>query len=772
MPMPPRRLLAAACAALLSAGPATAADPAYWVHDAPLDWADATLDGAVVTGFGEIVPARRLESVALPSGAAVQIVHALASMNGANGQAGLFAATGPGGVLLRVEGDAATATELPDIASLLSLASLGDALLVGTGGEAATLLRVALDGQVQAAVDLPGARYAWAIATLPDGAALVGTGPNAALYRVAGDAAEAVFEAAGETHVQAVAVGGGRVYVGTTPGGIVWELDPADDFAPRVLYDAAEPEVTALLFDGASLWVLTAAEGDESLEPDGAPARALPPLGDAAGLADDVLPEIELPEIPGEEPDPLPLQDELDPPAAAPEAEPEAELQAEPEAGVATADRFATGTAGFEEGSGSALYRIDLADDRRGVVTGVLRDAALLFAIARLGDLLYLAAGATAEQPARVIRLDAATGETAVVALPAGRQATALHVAGDALVVGLSNPGGLARLAEAGEGTLTSGVLDAGSVARFGTIRLVGRQPAGTRVTLQARSGMTSDPGDAGEPAAGWSDWSAPVEAKRFNATDLPPGRFFQYRLGLAANDAGAVPAIERVTIAYQRPNRPPAIGEVAMEGEATGLTPAEVADAAMAGGQSLGSVRSVSWEASDPDGDALVYSVRVRRGRSGPFETIASDLTDSAYAWDTRATGEGVYEVQVVASDARANPGDAAGEATRVTPPFRVDLTPPQIGDVSIENGTISFRVADTGGAVARVEFLAGTDPTDPAAWRRAVPDDGLSDSPSERFSLPRDTLPDGASAVLRVRAVDDGGNIAYTSFPLPARE
>ena len=753
MPHLPRRLFAAATLCLASS--AGAVDPSFWVHDAPADWADATLEGVTVTSYGEIVPAG---TVAVAEGGSVQIVHGLASAGT------VVAVVGPEPKLLRLTDDnraeEAFFTGL-DADALLSIGPAGDGgVLLGTAGEPARLVRVTLpepgeSAEVAADVALPDARYAWAIAGLPDGSALAGTGPNAQLFRVADGAAEAVFTADGERHVQAVAVGAdGAVYVGTSPGGVVWQLDPANGFAARVLLDAGEPEVTALLVDGEQLWVLTAGEG-EGIEPTGDATRGTPFEGEARTFDDDVLPDIELPDVADDEPDSIPLQED----DAIEEFERE-DVEAEP--GVARAGRLSSGASGFGDGSGSALYRIDLSEARRGTVTGVLRDAGLLFDLAKVGDALYVAAGSSEEGPARLIRVNSATGETAVTPVPAGGQITTLLADGDTLRLGLSNPGGLATLEAAGEGTLTSGVLDAGSVARFGVVRLVGRQPEGAVVRLSARSGMTAD----ADAAAGWSEWTEDVDARRFNEASVPPGRYFQYRLTLAPGADGAVPAVERVTVSYQTPNRPPTITNVVVEGEATGLSPAEVADVAMASGQSVGSVRSVTWDAADPDGDGLTFEVRIRRGRSGPFETVASDLSEPAWAWDARATGQGLYEVQIVASDARANPGDSGAEASRVTPPFRIDLTPPQIGTFATADGAATFRVLDASGAVARVEYLAGTDASDPSAWRRLFPEDGIADEPGEAFSVPLAGLD---LAVLRVRAVDDGGNLAYTSFPLP---
>ena len=55
-------------------------------------------------------------------------------------------------------------------------------------------------------------------------------------------------------------------------------------------------------------------------------------------------------------------------------------------------------------------------------------------------------------------------------------------------------------------------------------------------------------------------------------------------------------------------------------------------------------------------------------------------------------------------------------------------------------------------------------------ANWVRAFPADGIADSPQERFTLDLPRVP-ATGGTLRLRAVDDSGNVAYQSLPLPAR-
>jgi hypothetical protein len=180
-----------------------------------------------------------------------------------------------------------------------------------------------------------------------------------------------------------------------------------------------------------------------------------------------------------------------------------------------------------------------------------------------------------------------------------------------------------------------------------------------------------------------------------------------------------------------------------------------------------LGSVQTVSWEAADPDDDELTYEVQLRLGRRGGFNAVATDLSDTSYAWDAQTTGGGTYEVRIVA-------GSGTLQASRVSAPFEVDLAPPQIGNVSFEadgadEGTmaVTLDAVDRRGAVLGLEWLVEGDPADASAWQIARPIDGLADSPAESFEFTTAAPP---GTTIRVRAVDESGNLAYQSLRLPS--
>jgi hypothetical protein len=689
----------------------------------------------------------------------------------------IYAGTGPGGVIVRIRQGQADHFELPGVGSIFSLALDAEGrLLAGTGGENGKVIRVNLDAaepQVEDVFSAEGVRYVWRIAPGAEGALYVATGPDASLYEVRpGAEARKLFTAPGENNILSLAVGEDALYVGTDPSGLIFQVNRQTGES-RVIFDAAEPEITALVLSGRSLWATGAARAAEPMPPEDPGAGTPDVLGQTAPITQ---PPVDLPvdpDLPPPEPDRLPLegfQDVQDPPQDAP---PEDELQDmdemdpddEPEG-------FGPPLADFA-GEGSAIYRIDLSNGALPAVSGVLRDPAMFLDLLEQNGRLLVAAGAGEGEVGRVLQLDPGTNELALLAQPNARQVSAMLPLSDGRVLlGLSNPAGVAVLSAtyAEQGTLTSPALDAGAISQFGTVQLSGRLPEGTQLLLSTRSGNSSDPA---EDAPGWGPWSEPVEARRFVATQATPGRFFQYRLTFQGGGA-ATPSVERVRVAYMTPNLPPQVSALHVTSELTDLEVQDIVENALQSGAPPSTLRAIEWEAADPNGDPLRFDLYLRTTGRGDFQLLAEDLAEPNYAWDAAATGDGIYEFRVVAKDARGNRPGAGLTGSRVSEPIEVDLTAPRIGDIEIsrdgEATRLTLRVADGQGIVARLEYLLTGDPADPASWIRAFPEDNMADSPQERYVLNLADIP-AAGATLRLRAVDDSGNLGFQTLTIPAR-
>ena len=733
MPFP--RLAVASFLLLISAGVAGAVEVQFWTQTTADDYAGAARDGTVVTNYGAVQLTRKLTPMAEGIDGA-SLVYDLAE----TGDGTVYAATGPTGVLLRVRGEKTDRYEIADAGNLLCLLVDADgSLLVGTGGETGRILRVTFEGdaaKVEPIFSEQGVRYVWKMARHADGTLYATTGGEAAtLYSIGKDGkAESVFTAAGENNVESLALtDGDDVYLGTDANGLVWKVN-RNDGKGSVLFDAGEPEITSLVRDGDYLYATGASRGQ------GVPQQQGGEVGDGLPDVNDLSSPIgraavdppQAPPLPPDGPDRLPmgemneLQEEPggDEPMPPPPNVPKPGVAANRAAAAAQQRGPSNGfPAGDFAGDGSAIYRIDL---RTNLVSGVLRDPHLFLDLARQNGQLLVAAGADEGQPARLLGFDPATQETSIVAEPDAAQISKLLPTKDGrLLLGLSNPAGVSECGKgyADEGTLESAVLDAGAVSAFGTMQLDGRVPQGTKVGVSVRGGSTEDP-DVNP--GGWGEWSEPVEARRYLPTNLPPARFFQYKL-ILQSEGGATPAVESVKIAFQPPNLPPQVSDVQVASELEGVEPGDLANGVLQGGASPSSTRAVSWQADDPNGDPLTYEVFVRKDRRGAFVKVAGDVGDAGYAWDARATGDGTYEVKVVASDATGNPAGKGLTGSRVSRPFAVDLTPPKIGDVKGgrdgDSAEVSLRVVDAGGDGAAAGILPDRRPGGPEVVDSGVP-------------------------------------------------
>jgi hypothetical protein len=331
--------------------------------------------------------------------------------------------------------------------------------------------------------------------------------------------------------------------------------------------------------------------------------------------------------------------------------------------------------------------------------------------------------------------------------------------------MGMANVGSIATMSSgfAAKGTYTSAVLDATQISRFGKVHLHGSLPAGTSLTIASRSGNVKEPTEKG-----WSNWSDETTAEEYLPVKSPSARFLQYRLTFESKDGTASPVVDDVSVAYQTPNLPPQVKSVRIVGNpdtGNGGQPN-----ATAGDVDLRRVQPtpkqiITWEATDPNGDALLYSVYFRRLPSGPWILLKDKIGESTIEWDTRNVADGRYDVRVVASDANANPPGEGKTAGRVSDPIVVDNTPPVIGDLKWTQkevaAKVDFNIVDETSTVAACDFIIDSN----RDWQMVLPVDNIFDSPEETVSFTTPGLKPGQHQIT-LRATDAKGNQAFQTL------
>lgn len=324
----------------------------------------------------------------------------------------------------------------------------------------------------------------------------------------------------------------------------------------------------------------------------------------------------------------------------------------------------------------------------------------------------------------------------------------------------------------ASKGTYTSPVMDATQISRFGKMHLHGTLPPGTALTVATRSGNVKAPAEKG-----WSKWSAEVPAEEFLPITSPPARFLQYRITFTSRDGAQTPVVEDVNVAYQVPNLPPQIKSVKITtapepGAAPSLSPGA---GNPSGENDLRRVESarrqlIAWEASDPNNDALQYSLYFRQLPGSEWILLKDKLAEPQFEWDTRSVADGRYEVKVVASDANANPPGQGKTASRVSDPITVDNTPPVIGDLKWDQKgdaiSFEFKIVDHTSTVAACDYSVDSN----RDWQMVLPVDNIFDSQEEAVKFSLKGLSSGEHQVT-LRATDAKGNQAFQTVRLSVK-
>ncbi len=583
---------------------------------------------------------------------------------------------------------------------VLALARDGEGLLAGTGPNG-IVWRVGARGDT-AVVVRTGERYVWALASAGHGAFWAATGTRGRLLRIEGGKARVVFDAEDGNLLCLAADGAGGVYSGGDSKGRVYHATAAG--VTTTEFDAPEDEVRALVrtADGA-VWMAALAAGATTTDD---------------GSDDDERP---------------------------------APLRSAPSAGKAVVYRLVPDSAAVAMWAAPQPLVFALASTPAGVVAATGNRAGV-FRIEHIGSAAQLLA-------------------------PPQGQVTALATGADgALWAATANPVALWKLGpgRAAHGELTSAALDAHRFTHFGHVRWHGR---GT-LALSTRSG-NSDP-----PDSTWTAWRA-LGAGEDGArlATSPGGRYLQWKVELGSPDA----RLDDVAIAWREQNLAPRVDDVGIAPQALNFRDGELTARSEAVTQALPSgqkveysvtlpsnrtirelpvwargLRTLTWRAVDPNGDALRYRVEIRNEDGGEWIEIGKDLEATLYTWNTNSIPDGRYRLRVTASDGLANALGEERTGQGMSEPFTVDNTPPVVQPLTAAGARLEGRATDATSPIWRLEVAV-----DDGDWRTIVPQDGLADSQSESFAVTLPGLKPGAH-LASVRAVDLAGNSVTRAIAL----
>ena len=718
------------CALALLAGAASGATTKIWVSDSASDFSAGEARGVAVGMDGTLVLSRQARRIDGLSEASLFVT--------ATDKAGnAYVATGDAGRIVRVP-----VNGKPDVFATLkekevtALALAPDGTVYAGGSPGGTVYRIEKGAPV--AVYETHARYVWALA-FAGGNLYVGTGVPGQIHRVAlsgkGEAKGERIHTSSDSHIRALCVDSrGRVWAGTSGSGLVLRIEPSG--AVSTVFDSAKSEITSIVAgrDGR-MW---AASGSADVSP-------------ASG---------ELISAPREAPTAKPVK--------AAGADGGGEARAEVTVSV-SAPRVAPATStGTRGGYSSEVLLFEDGEPARAIWSSTQE---LVFALEPDGDGSGVLA-ATGPN-GKLYRLG--VGKASLERTFDEKQVSTLS--GD--IVGTNAATGMYRMAGGPrEGEYVSAVKDTGRTSRFGAFRWEGEAPAGSKVEFAFRSGESSVPDTT------WSSWSSFAPVKRADLVSAPAGRYLQYKVRMTS-EGPAVPVVRRIEAAYRNRNGAPVVESI------VALGPNEVYARSSSGSSNVFEAttpddkgifttleesrsegaprrlmrkgfRTLTWKATDPDGDAMMYDVEFRPAGASRWLPLRKNLKETFFSFDSTSLPDGEYLFRVTASDAEVNPEDKK-TASRESSPTLIDNTPPVIRRAgSAGESTFEFEAVDAASPIMEAEYSV-----DAKEWTRIEPKDGLSDSPTESYAIPLAGVPKGGFLLIRV--TDAARNVAAASFPLP---
>ena len=720
-----RSIVASVLIAFCFSSVSFAGEPVVWEMSSRTELLKGEARGVSVTDNGTLTLAPRFDQVFNTEQAYVWCAAVDSAGN-------VYLGTGHDGKIFRVapEGKGTLFYKSSELdVTALAVAADG-AIYAGTSPDG-KVYRLSGEGKAEVYFD-PADKYIWSLAIMSDGSLAVGTGDSGKLYRVraAGATPEAsLLISTNQTHVMSLAVSKqGDLIAGTDPGGLVLRISP--DGKAFGLYDASLREIHALAAapDG-SLYALALSEAAATSRGATQPSSGTP---DAAAAA-----------------------------IATPAGVTEEAAATQPQTSRSRNDLA---------NARSAVFHI-LPDGSTDTLWSSTSITAFSVVSAPGGGVLI----GTSDKG----RLYSVTddGRDTLLLQSSEGQISALMARGTDVLAASSNQGKLFRLGRdsANEGSYESPVRDAKLVATWGRIWWRGRGA----INLQTRSGNSERPDKT------WSDWSATYTDADGSQITSPKARFIQWRavLQAATKTTGGEPKLEDVSVAYLPRNVAPEVLAISVlppgvalqqqiqiqtdpNIEAAGLDPSVFGAMPQAPPRRLyqRGARSLQWQGEDRNSDTLEYAVYYRSLNETMFRLLKEHIRENFYSVDGASLADGRYVFRVVASDAPDNPPGYALSGERFSEPVDIDNTPPvvrQVGSAQITGERVRavFEVEDATGRIKRADVSV-----DGGAWHEVFPDDGIADSPRERYSLDLAIAGSGEHTI-SLRAFDNSSNAGSIS-------
>jgi len=715
------RLVVIAALAFVTAADAFAVAPQFWRVRTAEDLLAGEIEGFAVTSRGHLKAAPSVRKVATFTDPFV-----LSQTTASNGDQ--FFGTGNDGKVYRLRGSDLKLVYTAPEPEIYAIASRDNAVYVGTSPNGKIYRVDPESGKATTFYD-PKQAYIWAL-RFSGNDLVAATGVEGKLFRVTPSGEGKVWFDSAETHLRSMASrSDGTMLVGASGKGRIYAV--RNDGSAHALYDSTLSEISSIYVDPSGTgW----AAGVSNVLPSSAPktpATKTPQQQSGSGAAQN-------------------------------EARKE---DAPPAAEVSFSFDDGAGAASSQAGAGE-LYRIN-TDDFVEIVRKFEREMIYALSAGRDGSVLI----STGPQGRIYEYRD---GEASLIGNVPEKQIVSITNGPAGTFITTTNSGAVYRLDTApnARAEFRSAAKDVERFSKFGQYRIDGSRVADGAVAIAFRSGNTRT------PDATWSMWTTPLSTQE-GAIGAPAGRYIQWKLSMAkvAPDL----AVESVTLAFVNRNVAPSIDSVAVQDPAVVFInsgyPAspQVVEASNPDEYGIFSslepardrqeqgkrvfrkgYRTIIWRARDENNDTLRHSVSFRMRGTERWLRLRENMEETQINFDTSQLPDGTYQLRITTTDAPDNPEMPLTDVKEGIE-FQIDNTAPLVESVS-EGDDVVVRVSDALSAIGKVEYSA-----DAQKWIRLTSVDGIADSRTETFRIPRSSV---TGRFVIVRAVDAFFNVTTESI------
>ncbi len=616
----------------------------------------------------------------------------------------IYAGTGNEGKIYKISADGKTSTlyyDSPEV-EIYSLAiAPDDTLYAGTGPDG--LIYKIIDQTTPPETILSkGDKYVWAMHLDDEGNLYAATGTEGKIYKITPDGESSVLFDAEEKNLRSLVAFDGGFYAGSGDNGIIYKI--MSDGSANVVYQAKENEIRNLVMDSKGnvyASVVTSVPMDR-------------------GSRQSRGPSVPAPQAPG---------------------------------------------SGPPKENKSFIYRLHLDGTTAQVWSSP--EPVIHAIVLESDEQILVGTGSNG----KLYRVDTETGDFEAIGKCSGKDVLAIHQTKHAdsmkTILGAGNAGKLFTLTSSRveEGTLESTVHNAQSLSRWGKLSWEAEVEEGTSITFATRSGNTRKPDDT------WNKWSEELTTPEGSQIPNADGQYIQWRAKFTTTDTAKTPTLKKVTLASAQTNIKPKISEISINTGTTSSQRPSTGRPSPPSGPSRGSSSAnaspkrwnIGWKVADANKDTLQFFVYYSAvGDDENWQLLKKELTAPSYAWDITSIADGKYRLKIVATDKLSNPVGWEKTTEKVSAPFTVDNTDPNVGDIQVEpteDGTfkITCDVSDMMNTIQKAVYKIDND----EQWKVIFPEDGIFDSKEEQLLLKTDKLPEGAHSIT-IRVTDRAQNTA----------